>query len=105
MTLKVNAFITIYNTRTKHIQPLTRDIIMETITDLIKPVRYISYDNKIKIISETIKQSRNTDYPTAILHRNFIINIISAYTDLEMNNDGFDILCENGLLELIISLF
>ncbi len=102
--MKPSSFITLYNSRVKN-KSLDKDIIVQTITDLIKPVDYIPYDDKIKLVVTTITQSYNSEYPTAILHRNFIINMISAYTNLEMDNDGFDLLSKTKMIDLILSLF
>ena len=102
--MKPSSFITLYNSRVKN-KSLDKDIIIQTITDLIKPVDYIPYDDKIKLVVTTITQSYNSEYPTAILHRNFIINMISTYTNLEMDNDGFDLLSKTKMIDLILSLF
>ena len=103
--MKVNAFLTVYNARMKRKNDITKNDIINEISDLIKPVSYIPYDDKLNIINATIDQSLNLKYPTANLHRSFIINMISAYTNLEMDNNGFDILSESKILDYIISLF
>lgn len=102
--MKPSSFLTLYNSRVKN-DSLDRDKIISTITELIKPVDYIPYDDKVKLVSTTILQSKDSDYPTATLHRNFIINIISAYTILEMDKEGFDLLSKTKMIDLILSLF
>lgn len=103
--MKANVFLTVYNTRMKHKNIISKDDILREISDLIKPVQYIPYDDKLKIVDITIKNSLDSQFPTANLHRAFIINMISAYTNLEMDNSGFDVLSESKLIDYIISLF
>ena len=103
--MKVNSFITVYNARMKHIQEATPQIIMETIIELIHPIQYISYDNKLKLIKKTIEESQNNEFPTAVRHRNLIVNLISAYTNLEMTNKDFDLLSQNKMLDVILLCF
>ena len=79
--------------------------ILNTITELIKPVSYISFDNKIKLIDKTIQQSKEQKYVTAYLYKNLVLNLIGAYTNLEVKEEDFDILSETKLLDIILSTF
>lgn len=97
--------VNIYNARAKHIQNLTNEKIVEILVDLIKPIKYISYDKKIEIAKMTIKQEKTQEFPTPFYYRRFIINLISAYTNIEMDIEGFDILSENKMIDIILSLF
>lgn len=103
--MKVNNFIQVYNVRTKHINNLNGDAIIKIITDLIKPIKYISFDNKMKLIDQAIESAKKEKYPTAYIYMYFIMNLISAYTDLEIKNGDFDTLSETKLLDVILSTF
>ena len=103
--MKVNAFLTVYNTRTKHISNLDETKIMDIIIDLLKPIKYLPYDDKLKIIDKTINDSKTSTHPTADRYRHFVINLISAYTSIECTLEGFDVLSESRLLDLILSTF
>lgn len=103
--LKVNAFITVYNTRTKHIKDLSPDVVLNIITDLIKPIKYVPFEQKLKMIDKTIEDSKSHKYPTAKRYVDLIMNMIALYTDLEIKKGDFDILSESGLLDIILSTF
>lgn len=103
--LKVNAFITVYNTRTKHIKDLSPDIVLNVITDLIKPVKYVPFEQKLKMIDKTIEDSRAHKYPTAKRYMDLIMNMIALYTNLEIKSGDFDLLSESGLLDFVLETF
>ena len=104
--MKVNAFITIYNTRVKHkSEQVSSDDVMGIIIDLIKPKSFLPYDDILNIIDQTIIDSEKTDYPTPNRYRLFIVNLISSYTNLECKIKDFDVLKEAGLLDVVISTF
>lgn len=103
--LKVNAFITVYKTRIKHQREFSADDVINIVAELVNPIDYISYDDKLKIIDQTLQETNDKDYPSAQRHRLFLVNLISAYTNLECRIKDFDLLCESGLLDVIISLF
>ena len=86
----------------KHVGNLTKEIIIETVTDLAKPIHYISYDNKLKLIKKTIDDCKESCFPTAEIHRAFIVNLISAYTSIEMDNNGFDLFSENKMIDILL---
>ena len=103
--MKVNALVSLYNARVKNINNLTPDIVISTITDLVKPISYIPFDSKLKLCHKAITDAEKTEYPTAERYRNLIINMIAAYTNIEMDKNGFDILSENKMLDVILSTF
>lgn len=103
--MKPNVFLTLYNARVKHIDNLNKETILKSLRDLAKPISYISYDNKLKIVQKTIESCRNSIFPTAEIHRAFIVNLISAYTNIEMDNNGFDVFSENKLIDVLLQLF
>lgn len=103
--MKVNVLISLYNTKVKHKGKLTSDVVMDTIIDLIKPINYIAYDKKIEIAKRVIEDNKNKEFPTPNMSRSFIIYLINAYTNIELDEDGFDVLSENKMLDLILSTF
>ncbi len=81
------------------------DEILEVIQDIIKPIEYLPYNDKVLLATTTIKQCSNMENKTAMIYRLFIINLIQAYTNLQLDVEDFDLLCKNKLLAPIISLF
>ena len=102
--MKVNNFITLFNTRTKsnHISP---EDVAKQIVDLIKPKSYISYDDKIKLVMSTIEETQNMKPCWPYRNRLFIINLIRAYTNLEVTIPDFDTLDRNMLIEPMMATF
>ena len=105
MPMKVNVFISLYNARVKHIDNINQDKIMEIIVDLIKPISYLPYDDKLKIVDYVIENTKNEKYPTAYRYRLFVVNLISAYTNLDCNIDDFDNLSSSKLIDIILHTF
>ena len=103
--MKVNAFITLYNARVKGIKDLNSDVIIQTIKDLIHPIQYVSFDNKIKMIKQVILETKDLEYPTAERHRSFLVHLVSLYTDLEVTIEDFDILSQTKMIDVILPLF
>lgn len=102
--MKPKNFIAIFNARAKNTDMSTNTLI-GIAENILKPKKYIPYDKKIDLADITLQQINGTKHPTAERYRQFIINIISIYTELEMDSDAFDVFCENGLIDLILSTF
>lgn len=103
--MKANNFLILYNVRTKDNHNLTDEIILQTVTDLAKPKQYIAYDDKIKLVEKTIEGTFNEKYPSVIQSRKFIINLINEYTSIELDNDGYDLLCQSHLIDYVLLTF
>ena len=103
--MKANTLITLYNARTKDMRNITPDIMQRVIVDLIKPIGYIPYDRKLQLIEQVIKDNVNVKYPTAGRYRSFIIYLVNAYTNLELDKNGFDVLVENKIMDIVLSSF
>lgn len=103
--MKVNAFITLYNARVKNIKNLDKDVILQTIRDLIHPVEYISFDSKLKMIKQIISDTKDLEFPTAERHRMFLVEFISLYTNLEPTIEDFDVLSQTKMFDVILPLF
>ena len=101
--MKVNPFISIYTSRIKH-DGSEKDA-FDVLCDLIKPIDYISYDKKLEIIDNTIDQCKSSQHFTADIYRNFVVNLISAYTNLECKLKDFDLLSRSKLLDIVLSTF
>ena len=102
--MKVSQFITLYKVRLKNME-VTPDNVIKIIEDLIHPKTYVSFDNKCKLVENTIESVKELKYKTAMRYRQFIINLIAIYTDLEIDEKGFDELSETKLLDIILSTF
>ena len=102
--MKVNNFITLFNTRTKS-NHISAEEVAKQIVDLIKPKSYLPYDDKISLIMSTIEQTQNIKPCWPYRNRLFIINLIKAYTNLEVNEKDFDILDSNMFIEPILATF
>lgn len=102
--MKVNNFITLFNARTKsnHISP---EDVAKQIVDLTKPKFYLPYEDKIKIVMNTIEDTKDMKPCWPYRNRLFIVNLIKAYTNLEMTISDFDILEQNMFTEPILSTF
>jgi len=103
--MKVGSFLTLFNVRLKNVKDISEDYIVQTIKDLIKPVGFISYDDKIQLIDNVLRKTSDTKYPTAYRHREFMMSLISTYTSLEVDKAGYDALCEAKLLDFILQTF
>ena len=103
--MNVNAFITMYNQRMRKNREYTQELITATVSELVKPKLYLSYDDKLNLIDRVISSSAGSKHLTADRYRYFIIELIKAYTVLEMNEEQFDVLSENKLLDIILSTF
>ena len=103
--MQSSMFITLFNTRMKPILHPSADDIISVIKDLIKPKYYVPYDEKIKLVEQSIQKVSKEKYPTPMLYRQLIIDLVNYYTDLEINKESFDDLCYNNLINFIISTF
>lgn len=102
--MKINVFLSLYGAKAKH-KAKTPDEMISILGDLLKPKPYIKYDDKLRLIDLTLEQIKDSPHPTADRYRQFIVNMISAYTELELDIEGFDILMENNVLDAILSIF
>lgn len=102
--MKVSNFITLFNVRTKN-GKITSEDVLRQIIDLVKPKSYLPYDDKIKLVLNTIEETKGMKPCWPYRNRLFIINLINAYTKLEATVDDFDILSENLFIEPLLSTF
>lgn len=103
--MKPNIFVKSYEALMKSKNNIEAKDVYELVSKLIKPKKYLTFDDKLKIIDITINQVKNSKHFTAEIYRNFTINLVSAYTNLECQPKDFDLLCETRLLDVILSIF
>lgn len=105
--MNINAFITMYNQRMKNRRDYTKDMVLTTVQDLIKPKAYLSFNEKLQLIDRTFELVERSKHPTADRYRYFTMVLINAYTVLEVNDviKAFDLLSENRLLDIILHTF
>ena len=102
--MKAEMFVQLYNAKVRNKQR-NPDEILQVIQDLLKPIDYLDYDSKLKLIDTTLAQIKDAKHPTAERYRCFVCNVISAYTSLEMDNKAFDLLSQNGMIDAVLSSF
>lgn len=102
--MKVNNFITLFNTRTKK-GNITSDDALRQIIDLVKPKSYLPYEDKIKLVVETIEETKDLKPCWPYRNRLFIIKLLRAYTNLEVNISDYDLLSQNLFIEPLLSTF
>lgn len=102
--MKVNNFITLFNAKTKN-GKLSQDDLIKIIIDLVQPKSYLSYDDKINLVVNTINDSKNSFPISPNRNRLFIVNLIKTYTTLEITIADFDTLSQNMLIIPILSTF
>lgn len=103
--MNVNSFVLLYTAKTKNIKNITLDECLSIIQPIIKPKSYLAFDEKLRIVDKTVEQCEHSSHPTADRYRHFLINLINAYTELDCRIKDFDTLCENKLLDVILSSF
>ena len=81
-----------FNARTKNIK-VTPEVAQDIINDLVKPMGYMNYDDKINVAMETIKESQKTFPITPNRGRIFVVKLLNLYTNLEVTMQDFDVLC------------
>ena len=102
--MKVNNFITLFNTRTKN-GKIASDDALQCIVDLIKPKSYLPYDEKIKLVLESIEETKDLKPCWPYRNRLFIIKLLKAYTNLEVSIPDYDTLSQNLFIEPLLSTF
>lgn len=102
--MKVNNFIALFNARTKN-GKLSQNELVDCISDLIKPKSYIPYDEKIRLVMDTLESTNDCRPCLPNRNRMFIIKLINMYTNLEVHVSDFDILCQNLFIEPILLTF
>ena len=102
------ALVTNYKSKIKNKENITVEESIEIVKKLIHPKKYISFKEKQKIIISILKKIIFYSEENYLIYNScekyvvFINNIISVYTDLRIDEYSYDILCSNGLLNIVI---
>jgi len=98
----------IYNIKTKDVKDLTDEKRIEIIKNLIHLKKYISFKKKqdmiLDILNKVVHISESGDllYNSCEKYVLFITTLLSVYTDLDVDENSYDILCSNNLLNYTI---
>lgn len=108
--MEVVQFIMQYKAKLKNKQ-IDEDEEFKIICDMIRPKKYISFSKKKEIAHNIIKQTVTQDENLNVVYDGCdkylytIISLINAYTDLNINENGYDQICSERLLNKIIATF
>ena len=108
--MEVIQFIMQYKSKTKGKQ-LSEDEDLKLISDMIQPKEYLGFSNKKdiakNIIKKTITQDEhlNIKYDGCDKYLHTVITLIKEYTNLNIDEKGYDLICANRLLNKIIATF
>ena len=108
--MEVTQFVMQYNAKTRD-KNLTENEQIDIIEHMSRPKSYISLSKKKEIvksiIKNTIKQDDdlNINYDGCDKYLLTVIRLINEYTDLNIDEKGYDQICANGLLNLVIGSF
>lgn len=97
-----------YSNKIKNKDNISTEESIEIIKKLIHPKKYISFDEKQKIIISVLKKVISYSEEGALLYNScdkyikFITTLLSVYTDLRIDEYSYDILCSKGLLNIVI---
>lgn len=99
--------VNIYNIKTKNKIELQDEEKIKIIQDLIHPKKYINFKNKqdiiLDILSKVVHISDNKIlYNSCDKYVLFINTLLSIYTDLDIDENSYDILCSNNMLNYTI---
>jgi len=93
----------IYNQKVKNKPDLSDEEKIKIIKDLIHPKKYITFKKKQEIILDVLYKvvkvsDGNILYNSCDKYVSFINIMLSTYTDLNINETSYDILCSNDIL-------
>ena len=99
--------ISIYNQKTKNKPDLSDEERIKIIKDLIHPKKYMSFKRKQEVILDVLKSvviisDNKIFYNSCNKYISFINTILSVYTDLNIDETSYDILCSNNILNYTI---
>ena len=108
--MEVTQFIMQYKAKIKG-KELSKEEDLKLISDMIRPMKYIGFSRKKQIakniIKNTVFQDDNLDikYDGCDKYLHTIITLINEYTDLNINEKGYDQICAERLLNKVIATF
>lgn len=108
--MEVIQFIMQYNAKIKG-KVLSDDEDLKLISNMIHPKEYLGFSKKKSIakniIKKTVSQDENLNikYDGCDKYLHTIITLINEYTDLNIDEKGYDQICAHKLLNKIIATF
>lgn len=108
--MEVIQFIMQYNAKNKG-KNLSEDEDLKLISSMIRPKEYLSFSKKKSIAKSIIKktviqdENLNITYDGCDKYLYTIITLLNEYTDLNIDENGYDQICANRLLNKIIATF
>jgi hypothetical protein len=105
--MECSQLVAIYNQKIKNKPDLSDEERIKIIKDLIHPKKYISFKKKQEIILDVLRNvvsisNNKIFYNSCNKYISFINTILSIYTDLNIDETSYDILCSNNLLNYTI---
>lgn len=100
-------FVNVYKVKTKNKPDLKDEERIKIVSDIIHPLKYISFKHKQELILDvlinTIKiENDKLFYNSCDKYYKFITTLLSRYTDLRDCEENYDILCSNDVLNYTI---
>ena len=108
--METTQFVMQYNAKVRN-KNLTEKEHIDIVTQMIHPKSYISISKKKEIVQNIIKETIKQDDELNIIYDGCdkylitMIFLINEYTDLNIDEKGYDQICANGLLDLVINSF
>lgn len=108
--MEVNQFIMQYKAKTNN-KELSQEADFKIISEMLHTKKYIGISKKKSIVQSIIKNtivqddSLDIKYDGCDKYLYTIITLINEYTDLHIDEKGYDQICSNGLLNKVISTF
>lgn len=108
--MEVTQFIMQYKAKTKN-KEMHEDEVLRLISDMIRPKKYIKFSRKKQIAQNIIKntvvqdENLNITYDGCDKYLHTVITLINEYTDLNIDEKGYDQICADRLLNKIIATF
>ena len=110
LNMEITQFIMQYNAKIKG-KSLNEEEDLKIISNMIHPKKYLSFSKKKNIVQDIIKNTIIQDDNLNIMYDGCekylytIITLINEYTDLNIDEKGYDQICANRLLHKIIASF
>jgi hypothetical protein len=94
----------IYNLKTKNKDNISDDDRIKIIRDLIHPKKYLSFQKKQDLVLDILNKVVDISDDGQLLYNScekyvlFITTLLSIYTDLDIDEKSYDVLCSNYIL-------
>lgn len=108
--MEVTQFVMQYKARVKN-KELSQEEDIKLISDMLHTKKYIGISKKKSIVQNIIKSTVTQDdyldikYDGCDKYLYTIITLINEYTDLNIDEKGYDQICSNELLNKVVATF